>query len=375
MKKTATKAVVIIALITLVMVLVYQLGPVPSEAILESEAYQSLITTEASTQATLSKDTVSKTPVSKTPVSKTPVSKTPVSKTPVSKTPVSKTPVSKTPVSKTPVSKTPVSKTTVSKAITIGDQGESERAIIYFPGLGVSSREIYPVCEQVAIRLNSHVFYPPFTGHKGSGQMIGDTSASDWIHDAVNAIKASRSKYKRIIVIATSNGGAIATGLAARTKLLNRGTDHLVLISPNLRAKIPLAWLFVGPWGLQFGNLLFPAYKEWQPISEIQAQHWTTKYPKNTLLDVMKIASFAGSADPKNIQVPLLVTYSSKDRVVDSAAIVDYYSRVGDRAKLMDFREVENRNNHVLAGDIMAPRTTGKMVKAIVEFVSRNESR
>ncbi len=87
------------------------------------------------------------------------------------------------------------------------------------------------------------------------------------------------------------------------------------------------------------------------------------------------------AADPKrcisesdlgSIEKPVLVVYSPNDKVVNAQEIERRYALFGTKLKaLRPITQSVNRDNHVLAGDILAASNTRNVEEIILDFISK----
>lgn len=137
-------------------------------------------------------------------------------------------------------------------------------AVVYLHGFSTSSAEIRPVPDLVAKALGASLYYNRLTGHALSsvslGAALGATMPGDWIRDTAEALAVGRRLGDRVVVIATSTGGTLATN-AAVNPAMSQNVVGYVLISPNFRLK---------PWKALLLDLGYaPVWLPWLAGSEV----------------------------------------------------------------------------------------------------------
>ena len=143
------------------------------------------------------------------------------------------------------------------------------------------------------------------------------------------------------------------------------------LISPNFGPKDLSAELIIGPWGEQIANLVIGPERSWEPINEQQGKYWATRYPSKALLPMMAFVKIVREMELEAVKQPMLVIYSPNDQVVNAPLIEEMFGRFGSTSKkLIPIEESEAPDNHVLAGDIVAPNDTPKVEDMIMDFIS-----
>jgi pimeloyl-ACP methyl ester carboxylesterase len=246
-------------------------------------------------------------------------------------------------------------------------------AVIYLHGYSASRQETHPLSERVAEALQANLFLARLAGHGRDGPALAEVEARDWLGDALEAYAIGERLGERLIVIATSTGATLATWLALRPE--SERLAALVLISPNFGPRDARAELLLWPWAHRLAPLIAGETYHFEPANERQARHWTTEYPTVSLLPMMALVAHVRSAPLETIGVPVLAFYAPGDEIVDVGRMRAALERIG-RAKgnAVEMVAVENagdRQQHVLAGDILSPGTTRSVADAIVEFVQR----
>jgi esterase/lipase len=87
---------------------------------------------------------------------------------------------------------------------------------------------------------------------------------------------------------------------------------------------------------------------------------------------MMGLVKFVRDSDLESIKKPVLVIYSPNDQVVNSEEVERGYARIGsDIKEIQPIADSGNPENHVLAGDILAPNNTEAVKNLILDFISR----
>jgi esterase/lipase len=86
---------------------------------------------------------------------------------------------------------------------------------------------------------------------------------------------------------------------------------------------------------------------------------------------MMGLVKFVRESDLESIKKPALVIYSPNDQVVNSEEVERRFTQIGSEIKeLHPIEDTGNPENHVLAGDILAPNNTEAVKKLILDFIS-----
>ena len=108
------------------------------------------------------------------------------------------------------------------------------------------------------------------------------------------------------------------------------------------------------------------------PLNAQQERFWTTEYPTEAAIEVMRLVDRARAELPARIAQRVLVVFSPDDEVVSARAIQDAYESISARDReIVQIDGSGDPKNHVLAGDIMSPGTTQRVADTIVRFIRR----
>lgn len=241
-------------------------------------------------------------------------------------------------------------------------------AVVYLHGFSASRQEIYPLCHMVAERLSANLYYTRLTGHGRSDDALADATVNDWLNDAVASLMIGKRLGNRVIVIGTSNGGALATWLAAQP--VARDVLAFVLISPNFGLRSRASMILTFPWADRLTRLIVGEYRSWKPFNEAQARYWTSRYPSRALVQMMAMVQLARSVPPGSITQPVLMIHSPKDEIVDSAAARKRFEKFGsEKKRLVEMNSDISPKNHLIVGDIISPQNNEKAAEIILEFI------
>ncbi len=266
---------------------------------------------------------------------------------------------------------------TEKKIIWFGDSNGSGKnkkqtnfSVVYLHGFSASRQEVSPLTENIAQALGANLFLTRLTGHGRSNDAMADVTVEELLADSIEALEIGKRIGKRVIVIGTSTGAALATWLAAYEK-----TDALaavVLLSPNYGLRDPKSVWLLKPAAKIWLPLIEGRQYEFAPDGDLQSQFWTWRYPTVALIPMMKLVSYVTALPLDNIMAPALVLYSPEDEVVDVGKIKSVYQRLGSQVKQIEVIEgVQSSQHHILAGDILAPATTPHVESIIMSFLSR----
>jgi esterase/lipase len=199
---------------------------------------------------------------------------------------------------------------------------------------------------------------------------MAEPTVNDWLNDAIEAFEIGRRLGDKVILFGTSTGCPLAIWLAERSD-----TDDAlayVLISPNFAPRDSKSEILTLPWARQFAPLILGPTYSWTPYNESHAKYWTHSYPSAALVTMMRLVKFVRESDLGSIKKPVMIIYSPNDQVINPQEVERRFVQIG--SKIKEIQPIVNNgdpDNHVLAGDILAPNNTETAKRLILNFISR----
>ena len=242
-------------------------------------------------------------------------------------------------------------------------------AVVYLHGFSADRHEVEPLVSDLARDLGANAFFTRLAGHGQDGAAMAEASVQDWMADAAEAVAVGARLGERVVLVGTSTGATLALWAAARPESVDR-TAALVLVSPNLGLRDPSSRVLLWPWGGLIARAVAGAERCFEPENEAQALHWTNCYPTRALLPMAALVAHVRALDPGRVGAPTLVVYSRQDAVVDPTETERSLAGLGGGAPT--FFLVEDSGDpahHLIAGEIMSPRTTDRVRERILEFL------
>jgi len=252
-----------------------------------------------------------------------------------------------------------------------GQVRRRDQAVVYLHGYSASRQESAPVGELLARRMRANLFETRLSGHGRGGDAMLEGSVAAWRQDVREAMRIGSLIGERIVLLSVSTGGTLSTWWAAAGE--EPRADALVMVSPNFMPHdsriFLLDWPLVGPFLIDY---VFTDDYSWPPRNEQQARYWTWRYPYRAMVELVRLVKEVDALDKRRIHVPTLMLYSTADTVIDPRAVEESFARWGGQPKqLLVVEDSRDPSQHVLAGNILSPETTDRLVETISDFLNR----
>lgn len=238
-----------------------------------------------------------------------------------------------------------------------GKPGEaSEWAIVYLHGYSASWREGAPVNVETARRYGANLLLTRLSGHGlVTEEPLLDLKAEDLWADAKLALVEGQALGRKVLLMATSSGAPLAIRLAAD---FPDRVQALVLYSPNIRIREPLAPLMSWPWGLQTARLVkHGLYNGWDAGPE-ERKYWYERQRLEGAVQLQRLldAAYADGTLAKVRQPVFVGTYykdeAHQDNTISVAATRAAFAQLGTPEGQKRYLEFPEAGRHVIACDL-----------------------
>jgi len=240
--------------------------------------------------------------------------------------------------------------------------------VVHLHGFSASRQETAPLADTIADALGANLYEARLTGHGHASEPMAGASAEAWIMDAAQALSIGNALGNSLIVLSTSTGGTLSLAMIGHPLMEN--VDTLAMISPNLMPADPAARWLTRPAGPLIAKLMVGETRSWSAHNELQERFWTTSYPTEAVVEVMRLVDRARSRLSATIDHDVIMFVSPGDRVISpDAARAAFDALDAPRKRWIEVETAEDPSSHVLAGDILSPGTTRRIAAQIVSFV------
>ena len=244
----------------------------------------------------------------------------------------------------------------------------SEWVVVFLHGFSATRQETAPLAERVAGALDAPLVEARLAGHGHVENPMRGVLAEHWMADAERIFTRAAEMGDKLVVIGSSTGATLAAAMLDQPAAERVHT--LVMLSPNFLPQGAGASWLTRPGGPLLARLIAGETRCWEPANELQGRYWSTCYPTAATIEVMRLVNRANELVVGEHEQGLLVFYSSDDQVVSPAAILAAFEAFQSPHKLLvEVTDSGDAKDHILAGDIMSPQTTDRIVRQIVDFI------
>jgi esterase/lipase len=247
-------------------------------------------------------------------------------------------------------------------------QEQTEYAVVYIHGYSASRQETAPLAELVAKDLKANLYYARLTGHARNPEAFANSTANDWLNDAVEALEIGKKIGKKVILMGTSTGSSLICWLVNQDKY-QKDVASVIFISPNFYPASKMTKLFLYPAGVGFAKMVYGKERSWEPRNAEEGKYWNHQYRWEAITPMIVLVEHVQNIPYAKISVPALFLYTEQDKVVDKREIVKKFELFGSKdKKLLNLSQCKD---HIMAGDIISPDTTPLLRSEIVGFLKK----
>jgi esterase/lipase len=231
----------------------------------------------------------------------------------------------------------------------------TEYAVVYLHGFSASQEEGDPIHYSFARKFGCNLYLPRFDEHgiDTSEPMLNLTAEKLW-SSAKEAYAVGKRLGKRLILLSSSTGGSLALKLAAEYPDI----AGLILLAPSIAINDPNAWVLNNHWGLEIARMVKGKYNVSSDTTAIYKQYWTYKYRMEAAVQLEEFleTTMKASVFEKVTQPTLLLYYykdeDHQDNVVKVSAMKRMFRQLGTAPALKREMAIPNAANHVIGSYI-----------------------
>jgi esterase/lipase len=242
---------------------------------------------------------------------------------------------------------------------------KTKYSVLYLHGFSASSEEGAPFHQNIAKHFKANLYLPRLYGHGIDNESpLEEFTGDQYIASALEALEVAKTLGEQVILLGTSNGGALSLLLGDDPEVVIIG-----LYSPNIRIKNPLTGIGTLPWGLEIvTSALGTDYHIMQDVVSPKEQFWTTRYHIKAITHVQKLLEVAMIPETfEKIKKPVFMGYYYKDEVnqddvVSVDAMIEMFDQLGTSTTQKEKMAFPKSGDHVMTSYI-----TSKDVKGVTK--------
>ena len=248
-------------------------------------------------------------------------------------------------------------------------KGKTDLAFVYVHGFSASKEEVRPLFDNVVGEMGANLFYTRLAGHGRDAAALGEASVKDWVNDLAEAVAIGQKIGERVIVAGNSTGAALVAWAATQAPFMD-AVSGIILGSPNFAVVADRNGLLTWPWAEHFVPLIVGPERSFEPSNEAHATYWITRYPTKALFPMAATAKLARTAPVESADMPVLLFFSRKDKIVDASVTAKVMRRWKGPVDTFEVNESDDPSDHVVAGRILSPSTTEAIGDKIVSWTT-----
>ena len=251
-------------------------------------------------------------------------------------------------------------------------KSKSKIAVIYVHGFSASLGEIRPVPDILAENYNANLFFTRLSGHGiNDFRSLKDVDGVDWYLDVQEAFEIGKRIGDKIIVVATSFGCTLVSEYLSKNKI-----DEIVLgnifISPcygipDWRLKLSSFYWSKFIYKFFLGEKRVATHRK----SE-EKKWWSNELPIESIINLELSVEKIWQSDFSKIISPVIFIFCPKDKWISIKRIKKASKRWGGESSMVSLdvsSNVDNKNYHVILGDIKAPGETEFGIEIILSWL------
>jgi esterase/lipase len=232
---------------------------------------------------------------------------------------------------------------------------KTEYAIVYLHGFSASQEEGDPVHYDFAQKFGCNLYLSRLDAHGvDTTEPLGNFTAEGLWKSAKEAYAIGKQLGNKVILLSTSTGGTLALKLCAEYPEIAAS----IMLSPNIAINDPNAWLLNNHWGLQIAQFVTGKHRTVEDTTAVYAQYWNNRYVTSSLVQLEElIETTMKESTFKKVKQPTLLLYYYKDEehqddVVKVPAMKRMFTQLGTPDSLKRQVAIPNAGNHVIGSYI-----------------------
>lgn len=250
---------------------------------------------------------------------------------------------------------------------------KTDLALVYLHGFTASLLECSPMAERLASSLGANLFYTRLAGHgRSSVEASTNIKLEDWKNDSLEAFGIGSRIGDKIILIGCSTGASLSLWLASQlVKQVDNPLLALLMLSPNFMPKNRFASLINKPLGNHLLRMLLGDVIKVKAPGPLDECVWSFTHHHSIYFPMMQLIDEVKKIDLSAMPFPLQLFYSERDQVVRHDIALKRFKEWGaDKKESVLVSDTEDREGHILCGNVRSPSTTALIVEKASQFIN-----
>ena len=251
---------------------------------------------------------------------------------------------------------------------------KSNFSIVYLHGFSASPEEGDPVHTTTAKKFGCNLYLSRLAEHGiDTIDPLKNITIEKYWESAKQALQIGKQLGHRVILMGTSTGASLALKLAAE---FPKDVYGLILLSPNVKLFDENAFLLNNPWGLQIARMILKSnYIESKDQRTVYKQYWNSQYPIEAVVQLQEFLEEGMTEETFNkVNRPTIMLYYYKDKihqdsVVSVFAMTKMFSQLGTAGNLKRAINIPTAGNHVL-GSPLKSRDVESVMREVDAFMT-----
>jgi len=234
-------------------------------------------------------------------------------------------------------------------------KSKTEYSVVYLHGFSASQEEGDPIHYQFAQKFGCNLYLSRLAEHGiDTTEPLANLTADKMWNSAKEAYAIGKQIGNKVILVGTSTGGTLALKLAAEHPEI----AALVLLSPNIAINDGAAWILNNHWGLQVAHMVKGKYNIAEDTTAVYKQYWNNKYRMEGAVELEELLETTMKSSLfEKVTQPVLLMYYYKDEdhqdpVVKVSAMKRMFRQLGTPANMKREIAVPNAGEHVIGSYI-----------------------
>ena len=232
----------------------------------------------------------------------------------------------------------------------------TDYSILYLHGFSSSQGEGDPIHKRIAKKYGYNLYLSRLAEHgiDTTEKLVNLTADKLW-ESAKEAYAIASRLGKKVIIMGTSTGASLALMLAANYPEVH----SLILLSPNIEIFDGAAWILNNPWGLQIARVVNGSdYVISSDTRPLYKQYWCYKYRLEAVVELEEMLESAMTPELfSKVTQPTLMLYYYRDKVnqdsvVKVEAMHKMYAALGTSNDKKRSVPIPKAGNHVIGSYI-----------------------